>query len=186
MTHSGLAELLDQALGLVKKSPSPDEPISDQTADAVVDAVVDAVTEVHAKPPKREPEPEPEPEAEGEIAPPTYLVPTPVELDEARQAKREDKYAPKDPEAEASWRQKRFLQSLGQVIIDTAKGREKVSIRLMFPDGSEERAEVDRDWNAGLAHDAIETLLKGVAFEHPDGYTIYPNRKYLAKRAAKS
>jgi hypothetical protein len=188
MTHSGLAALIEMAGGLVKKSPTPDAEVSEEVRDQAVEAVVAAVTETvptevveeEVKSRFEPPEPEFDEDEVGDIAPPLYVVPTPEELDRKR-ADKKDRFEVTEGDVPASYRQKKFLQSLGRVRIDG----QLVPIRLMFDAESDERAQVDADWDKALAHKAISTLLENQQFRHPDGWTVYPNREYLAKLAAK-
>ena len=168
MTRNEVVQsLIDRASAFVGNGNDDDEITPDEVAEAISDAITETA-EVNAQAASS---------SNGEV--------TEADTDDAPEDDEEEptrqKYEPLDPTAVATFGQKRLLQGLATY----ADGE---PIRLLYAEGTDERATVDSKWNAGLAFEAIDAMLSYSRWVHPQGYSLVPDadavRKFHNSQAA--
>jgi hypothetical protein len=167
MTRSKLSALLQRAARFNSENGNAEDEV---TADDAVDAISDAIEEVAEIK---------DTVTAGVIADNVVAI-GPIEADEtATPAEpRRAKYEPTDRSGEGSYGQKRMLTWLS---VD--EDDEKLS--LLHKDGTPERIEVDATWDAGQLFDAIQAMLSGVGWVHPNGLTLYPDTEAVERFKAR-
>lgn len=159
MTRNQVVQaMIDRANAFIGNGDGNDEVTPDQVAEAIGDAIV-ATAEVNA---------EAAASSNGEV--------TEDATDDApddEEPKRQ-KFEPLDPDALATFGQKRLLQGLATY----ADGK---PIRLLYAADSDERAIVDGKWTAGLAFEALDAMLHFSKWQHPLGYTLVPDADAVTK-----
>ncbi len=161
MTRNALVTaLIDRANALVGNGNGDDEITPDEAAEAISDAI-EETAEVNAEAAQS---------SNGEVT----EADTDDAPDEAGDEPKRQKYEPTNPDAEATFGQKRLLQGL-------ATYADGDPIRLLWPAGSSERYEVDSKWTAGTAFEAINAMLHYSRWVHPLGYSLVPDADAVTK-----
>ncbi len=162
MTRNALVSaLIDRANALVGNGNGDDEITPDEAAEAISDAIAETA-EVNAQAASS---------GNGEVA---ESVTSDAPDDETDEEPKRQKFEPIDPDAQATFGQKRLLQSLATY----ADGE---PIRMLYAADTDERAEVDEKWNAGLAFEALDAMLHYSRWVHPLGYSLVPDADAVTK-----
>ncbi len=162
MTRGALVSaLIDRANALVGNGNDNDEITPDEAAEAISDAIAETA-EVNA---------EAAASGNGEVE---ESVTSDAPDDDEDEEPTRQKFEPIDPDAQATFGQKRLLQGL-------ATYADGDPIRLLWPAGSDKRYEVDNKWTAGLAFEAIDAMLHYSRWVHPLGYSLVPDADAVTK-----
>ncbi len=163
MTRGALVTaLIDRANRLAKGGNGDVEITPDEAAEAISDGIAETA-EVNAE----------AAQSSNGDAPEAATDDAPNE-DEDSEPKRQ-KFEPLDPDAEATFGQKRLLQGIANY--EDGEGE----FRLLYAADSDERAEVDAKWTAGLAYSAIDAMLHYSTWRHPNGTFLTPDADAVTK-----
>jgi hypothetical protein len=177
MTRNQVVQsLIDRANAFVGNGQPDDEITPDEVADAISDAITETA-EVNAQAAGN---------GNGEVTE-ADTDDTPASWDEVDAAakameavqaedseSKRQKYEPTNPDAVATFGQKRLLQTL-------ATYSDGEPIRLLYASDTDERGVVDSKWNAGLAFEAIDAMLHYSRWVHPQGYSLVPDADAVTK-----